>query len=287
MGNTARELSKRLLHLLPVQVLRDEFKSKDSAIDLIESVSGSRTTVEIKKFISQNQSYTRQNIYLFKLNKSFNRTSIKKDFPLDIEFENNQGAEFIFFCLPVVTFSVYLSNPTAKEEIKFLQPLTISINNKNLIIQYTKIESQMRFHFPLTREAKKNSEDNSEEITLQIILDYLGKNYSISANDINKGVKHLWDIDDIDCIKISNRDPDSTTTTVMDAEKTFKKRYPALYKKIILTPINSAIWKYLLQDNYLCEGFTADLTGGKISITKSAKFPNQVINVITKILTYN
>lgn len=68
---------------------------------------------------------------------------------------------------------------------------------------------------------------------------------------------------------------------------TFKDKYPEIYEKIILTPIGSAIWAYLLKDDYLCEGFTADLSKGFLSITKFPKLPNQVNNVITKILANN
>lgn len=285
MGNANRDLLKRLLHLLPVKIVKEGFEEKGSAVDIIEAITGNETVQTIKNFVAINQCYTRQNIYLYTLDKNFNRADIGNDFPLTIELENQQQGEF--FCLPKVVFSVYLSAPTDKEDLIFYQPVTIRVQKRNLVIHYTKLESNVKFHYPANREAKKNGEQNSEESTLKQIIEYFEQYYTVEVNDINKGIKHMWHVDSLDCHKISYRDPHSVTTTLMDGTLTFKKKYSKEYAKIIGVPINSAIWSYLLKDSYLCDGFTADLSAGKVSVTKFPNDSNQVNNVITTILANN
>ncbi|HMU10510.1 MAG TPA: hypothetical protein PKC54_10915 [Ferruginibacter sp.] len=285
--NTARDLLGRLLSLFPVKLLKSEFLETGNAEDVIDAITGNKTQKAIKDFVYANHDFTRQNIYLFTLNNNFNRGALPAKFPFPTEKDAAVNGEHIFFCLPQTTFSVYLSNPTDKEDLLFYQPVIIRVKNKHLIIQYTKLEKNVNAHYLPAREAKKASEDNSEEQTLAQILTFFEHAYTVTPNDINKGIKHLWHIDDLDCHKISWRNPHSISTETMDGTLTFKQKYPAEYKKIILTPISGSIWKYLLNDDYLCEGFTSDLTAGHISITRFPKLPNQVNNVITKILANN
>jgi hypothetical protein len=285
--NGKKKLMERLVHLFPVKVLKDFFNETGNADSVIDAIVSKRTDAVITDFVFSNYSSTRQTIYLFQLNKNFSRTIIDGTFPIKIVKESKSANQYTFLCLPQTEFSVYLSNPTSKADLFFLQPVLIIIENKSLSIIFTKLEKNVHTYFPSQREAKRASVKNDEEETLSNLLTFFRTHFSVLPTDFNKGIKYLWDKDDIDCHKIQWRRPHSTSTETMDGILTFKQKYPAEYKEIIKTQLSKSLWKYLLSDDYLCEGFTADPSHGEISITKFPKDPNQTKNVITKILANN
>jgi hypothetical protein len=287
MSNSNTDLLKRLLHLLPIQVVKDKYKMKGNAVDIINTVVGNIGAPALKKFVFENMAYTRQNVHIYSLGSFPPKSKLLNGFPLTIEIDQSNTSAHIFFCLPVVTFSVYLNNPVVVDDLKFYQPLIVKIEGKTMTITHTKLEADIKHHFHPNRDAKKNSESNSEEATRTEILDHIELITSIVPSDINKGVKHLWEKDELDCHKISYLNAHSTDSAVMNGALTFKQKYPKEYKELIKKPINSAIWKYLKNDDYLCQIFTADLSKGTISITRFPNTSDQVSNVISKILAHN
>ena len=285
--NGKRDLLKRVLHLFPAKILKEYWQESGNNESIIDTISASKSYLDILNFAFDQHNFTRQNIYIYDLNNNFHRASMKQNFPMKIEKEAAIGNEYNFFCLPLTDFSVYLSNPTTKENISFHQPVFITIINKLLIISYTKLEKNVNSYFPLTREPKKAGATNTEDETLKQLIAFFEQDYTVTPTDLNKGIKYLWHIDDIDCHKIQWRNPHSITTETMDGELTFKEKYPQEYLSIIKTRIENSIWKYLIKNDYLCEGFTCNPSLGQISITKFPITPNQVKNVFTKILAHN
>ena len=100
-------------------------------------------------------------------------------------------------------------------------------------------------------------------------------------------MKILWGDDEIDCHKIQWRDFASANIKTMNGALTFKQQFPDEYAKIIDEPIGKTTWKYLRDDELICERFTANPNLGHIGIPRFPKLPNQVNNVISKILTNN
>jgi hypothetical protein len=286
MANNARDLKKRLLHLFPVKTIKEFFQKKGGSEDIIEGLSNNPINPLID-FALQNYKYTRQNIFLFTIDHNFNRASIGADFPLTIEKETHIGNEYTFACFPKTTFSVYLSNPTDKEDLVFYQPVFIRCYGKNLVVHFTKMEKSIASYYNEQREAKKASVKNAQDIILKSIVDYFATNYTVVITDFNKGIKAIWAADDIDCHKIQSKNAHSVRVETMDGVLTYKVKYPLEYNAIILTPLRSAQWKYLRDDSYICDGFTADPGAGEISITSFPKHINQVTNVIDKILASN
>jgi hypothetical protein len=283
---TDRQLIKRLLKLYPIKITKDHFQITGNQDDVLEAVS-EKSAKQIKEFTFIHHSNTKQNIYLFNLVRKFSRDRMPDGFPFTIEKEDVVNGEYSFLCLPKVTYSVYLSNPTTKEDIDFLQPVIIRVKGTSLIVQYTKLKKDFHAYFSPDREPKKAKEINGESDTLAKLSTYFDENYGLEINDINAGVKHLWHKDLIDCFKIHRHNPWSVAVETMDGTLTFKEKYPDEYLKIILKPIGISIWKYLKDDDYFCEGLTIDPTEGFIGITSSPKLPNQVNNVINTIIDHN
>jgi hypothetical protein len=285
--NTNRDLLKRLLHLYPVTTVRDKFNVSGSADEVVEEITGNKTAAAIKSFAIEHLLLTKQNVYLFTLNRTFRTNQIGTDFPYSIEGARTHQGETQYLLLPKITYAVYLSDPTDKQEITFVQPVLMRFSGTRMIIHFTKLKKDVKSYFPMDRQPKLASADNDEEQTLSDIIAYLSDYYTVAATDINAGVKHLWDIDDIDCNKIQQRNPHSVRVETMDEQMTFKEKYHQEYQKIILTPLGKSIWKYLKDDDYFCPTFTLDPTLGQIGFSRFPSDVNQVENVINKILANN
>jgi len=286
MPNTERDLRKRLLHLLPVRVVKEHFDQTGSFEDISEHLSALPTRT-LMGFYFDNFNLSRQNIYLFELNKNFSRNSINQALPLTIHHEVSRGGMWYFSCYAKTEFSVYLDNPVALEALIFYQPIHITISGRKIAIAFTKLEKNVNSYFPQDRSARRSTVKNDQDILLKEILAHLSQTYSVSTLDFNKGIKGLWANDDIDCFKIQFKNPHSVRVETMDGTLTFKTKYPLEYAEIVGRPMGSAQWKYLRGDDYLCDTFTADPSKGEISITKFPENNNQIANVINKILASN
>lgn len=285
--NTGRDLMKRLLHLLPVQTIKSEYNLVGNAEDVIDVVIGSQTQTSIKNFIFNNYALTRQNIYIYDLSRNFSKQVFNSSiFPFSVENPRTVQGEFVFHCLPKTQFNVYLSNPIASEELHFFHPVTVRIANRRLIIHFTKLVKNVSHYFAGNRMAKKANQINTEEDILRLILEFFA-NYTPTSTDINRGVKYLWDIDDVDSYRIQWRKSFSSATEVMDGTMTFKEKYPPEYQQIVQSPLVKTVFKYLLDDDYLCKQFTTDPENGQISINQFSDNLNQVNNVVSKILANN
>ncbi|MGB8193107.1 MAG: hypothetical protein WCF67_14360 [Chitinophagaceae bacterium] len=285
--NTGRDLMKRLLHLLPVQSIKDEYHLTGNAEAIIENLTNNQTQTNLRNFIFRHSSITRQNVYIFELNKNFYRQGFNAaNFPFTVENPRTEQGQFVFHCLPRTIYHVYLSNPVITDELHFLHPVTVKITNRTLIIHFTKLVKNISHYYPEDRVARKSKQENTEEEILSRIKQFFAA-YNPQALDINVGVKHLWDIDDVDCYKIQWRRQFSSATEVMDGTLTFKERYPNDYQQIIQTPLVKTVFKCLRTDDYLCKEFTTDPENGLISTNQFADNINQVSNVISTILTNN
>jgi hypothetical protein len=285
--NTGRDLMKRLLHLLPVQKIKDEYELTGNGEDIIEQVTGNQTQIALKNFVLRNFAITRQNINLYELNAPFAHANFNaNNFPFSVENPRMENDSFIFHFFSKTVIQVYLSNPVVSDELHFLRPITIKIIGNRLIIHFTKLVKNISHYFPHERLARKVSEQNEEEDILDDVLAFFAA-YHPQPLDINVGVKHLWEINDVDCYKIQWRKAFSSATEVMDGTMTFKERYPAEYAQITQTPLVKTVFKYLLNDDYLCKEFTTDPENGQISINQFSQDSNQVNNFVSKILGNN
>src|SRR6187200_1055351 len=98
--NTAKDLMKRLLHLFPVATAKDTFDITGTADVVIEEITTHQTQAVIKSFAFANYPITRQNIYLYQLDKSFVQDDFDAEqFPLTVENSESSQAEFRIHCL--------------------------------------------------------------------------------------------------------------------------------------------------------------------------------------------
>jgi hypothetical protein len=284
--NSNRNLLKRLLRLFPIKIVKEYFNEAGNATDAIEAITGSHTPQQIKDFVKNSYLITRQHIYLFHLGQTFSQTQMA-DFPFKIEFESHLNGEHFYFCLPIIKYDITLYNPLAEDELKFLQPVIIKIKNRTVTIHFTKIEKTVSSYYALDRLAIRRSQTKNEIENIDKITNFLTDEFGLTKLDVNKGVKHLWDNDFIDGRKVQWRKNSSIATETMDEDFTFKEKYPIEYNVLTTQPLAKTLFKYLKDDDYLCSAFDSDPSSGHINIPKFPKNANQVIDVITEILTNN
>jgi len=288
--NSAKNLSQRLLKLYPVKALKEFFDpdTTTQAEQIPEIVNGHPFN-KIKNFALDNYNLTKQHIFLFKLNKKFVRSKFNSaGFPIPVDQELIQHGGHSFKFLHKVDFDTTVLNPYEQVTISFYQPIIFSFRNDDLIIQATILEKNMDSYFSIGRRVVDSIKQNGEGIVISDILDFVRKSgYQASSNDLNKGIKALWENKVIDSKYAKWKKDRSTTTEVMDEEYTLRDQYPEVYKALIKSPLNKMIFKYKLADQTLCNHFTVDPTGGTLNVTIYPETPNQIENVIREILSNN
>lgn len=287
--NSNKNLSKRLLNLFPSKVVKEHFRKDDKEKDSIEEIADKNSETNINSFAFNNLQYTKQHIYIYTLGKKFsNKKFDRQEFPLEIINERLDGNDFIFTCKGTVGFNVFVfvegGNPI-KNTMQFYQPITIHISDNHLIVKFTMLEKNINSYFE-NKKVILDTKSNDEEEILNQILQFF-TDHDIAICDINKGIKHLWDKDVIDSKFAKWKKNRSTTTEAMDEGHTLKNEYPEQYKSLMKSPLNKNIFKYLHADDEMVDHFTADPTIGQINIPLYPKNPNQINNVISKVLSNN
>lgn len=285
--NTNRDLLKRLLRLFPVKVVKDKFNLTGVSADIIEQITGRQEADQtVRDFAADNYTYTKQHIYLYQSDRQFLNGSMT-NFPLDVVKQANANGVRTYFCFATIEYSVILSNPLQNAQLRFFQPVMIRFIGDVIVIHFTKLEKNVATFFPADRNAIRTGQVSHEADTLEEIVTFLSNSYTLAPLDINRGIKHLWHNDWIDCRKVQWRRNNSIATEAMDEQYLYKQESPNEYADTITRPLVKTSFKYLEGDDYFCEDFDADPGNGHINIPKFPKDENQVLNVVREILTNN
>lgn len=285
--NTSQDLLKRLIKLFPVKILKEEFNLTSASDSLYDEIIQNKNESIIKDFAYLNINLTKQHIYIYELESDYNFSSFNSaNFPYTVIKQNRTANTLTIVISPIVDFNVVLSNPFEETTIKFHQPCIVTLKNRHLIFQTTILEKKIGAYFDSNRKVLDVVKENDETETIHQIIGYF-INYSPNICDLNRGIKNLWEHDKIDSKYARWKKNRSTTTEAMDEDYTLKSQYPDAYQSLISSPLNKTIFKYLEDDDFLPDHFTADPTNGELSIPLYPKNLNQVQNVINEILSNN
>jgi hypothetical protein len=297
--NSASELLERLLKLYPVKTLKEHFLNLDGTkqSEIIPEIVEKHPASVIEQFAFDNIGHTKQHVYIFRLNKKFDRASFKKtDFPIAIKsegkfdsdtFYKNKFTNYVFLCFPIIEYDVSLLNPLKQERVNFIQPTRVVVSGQNVVVQTTIMEKKLDSYFPEDRKVIDVIKLNGEDKFISQIFKFFEKDYYIQICDLNKGVKNLWENDVVDSRYAKFKKPKSTTTETMDEEYTLKAQYPEVYKQIMAGPMNKTVFRYLRGDDKFSRIFMVDPTQGELSMAIYPENPDQIWNVINEILAGN
>lgn len=126
--NTERNLSKRLLKLFPVKMLKEHYNSEHVSDELFDEVLNNNIKAVIDTFAYVNLEHTKQHIYIFDLATAVNGQNLNlAAFPLTIINQTITNNETSIVISPVVDFKVILANPFEEVILKFHQPFKIAL----------------------------------------------------------------------------------------------------------------------------------------------------------------
>jgi hypothetical protein len=287
--NDQTRLLHRLLRLYPIKVVKEFFNiTGNSQTAVIEDVINSNTPRSIKIFALEHFNHTKQHIYIYALDSGYSVRRFNQDeLPFDIIHETHLNSIRSFYSLPKVKFSVVLSNPVTEEEIHFYQPTCISFSGSYLIIQVTIMEKKIDTYFDPGRKLYEVNKLVDENDNIKEILEYLSNSYMVEVADLNRGIKLLWENDLIDSKHVKYKKSRSTATEAMDENYTLKTQYPEVYNDLVNSPLNRTVFKYLIDDELMCDHFSIDPINGQLSIPLYPGNNNQIWNVINEILANN
>ncbi|HEY1037761.1 MAG TPA: hypothetical protein VGF30_00070 [Bacteroidia bacterium] len=281
--NGHKQIVSRAIDLFPVKFVRDHFKGT------ITEIIQKHTAAELNSFIYSNLGSTKQHVYLFTSDKTYAAMAPdKRNLPAGIEVMTevalNNGMKWN--CKIDVEYKVILNNPIAEVSVKFDQPVSISFEDKHVIVQFTILERNIS-KIVENRSVIQSSRLVSEDIILNKIVEFLRTYCDLRINDVNKGIKKIWEEDLIDSVKVEYKKNKSTATESMDGSYTLKEQYPEVYKELLKGPIEKTVFKYIIDNENFPEHFTANPSYGELSFVLYPKNPNQVKNVIDKIISSN
>lgn len=285
--NTQRDISKRLLRLFPVKVLKEHFNSTNVSDELYNEILNGNTKPIIDSFCYVNLEHTKQHIYIYNIGQAPTTNNLNlNQFPVDIVHQTNLNGVTSITISPIVDFRVILTNPFEEKTLRFHQPIQIQLSNTHLIFYATILEKNMSNYFDQNRRVINADKVNDElSIIEQVFAHFAHLNPTIC--DINRGIKQLWANDLVDSKYAKWKKDRSTTTETMDENYTLKSQYPDVYQNLVNAPLRKMIFKYLRDDEALPDHFTVDPASGQISIPLFSKNANQNKNVVREILSNN
>lgn len=286
--NTDQDLFKRLLKLYPVKLVKEEFNPDETnQVEIIQEIVNNNSSDIIKKFAVDNHLNTKQHVYFYSLSSSFIRTAFNlNNLDLVLQEELFENSIYYFKFLPKIEYDVVLGSPFEETILNFIQPVTVCVSQKILIIHATIMEKNIDYYFG-DRKVYEANKTHGEDQIIQKIIEHFTNFFVVEPLDLNKGIKELWKNDVIDSKYAKWKKSHSTSTEQMDEEFTLKQKYPALYAELVTSPLNRTIFKNITDIDDICSHFTIDPTKGYLTITIYPGSLSQVNNVINKILANN
>lgn len=288
--NTETDLVRRLLRTFPVKVIKEHFNiAGESQEEAINSIVQNNSSAAIKDFSFSHFNYSKQHIYVYQFGNRHQLAQIdQSQFPHQIVKQSITANKQLVFCLVKVTFKVIVNHGGSINEVdlKFYQPLQIEISSRYLLFRFSVLESKLTPYFP----QRANLYSPTKVVDEKSLIDQILTDFATSAPfkaDLNKGVKALWDQDIIDSKEVKFKKPKSVSRETMDEDKLVKVEYPAVYAELMRSPLNKTIFKYLPDNDDLCNHFTCDPTNGEITVPLYSKDTAQIDNTINEILTKN
>ena len=284
--NTPEKLNERLLSLYPVALLRSYFEPEQRGKeDVVEELVAKTTQTQINEFVASQMGCTKQHVYLLEPPAG---GELPNDFQLGVAsaeiVQAPHGNDEIIYALKV-SYEVTLRDPPEQLEIQtlqFKQPLSISVWPSAVVVRFTMLEKDLRFHFRERRPAVA-APSTSEESVLAMIRSQL----ACEPMDINAGIKTLWNADVIDAIHLRYKRDLSTSTETMDEEHTLKAEYQDRYEEAMEAPLLRSAFRFMDTTSTSVKHFSTDPTAGSVTFSSYTDDPGHTENVLREIVANN
>jgi len=283
--NSQTEINKRLLKSFSVNALKEVFNltgSTERQEGLLQVITSSNSEDIIYDEIFKHFSLLKQHIYLYEFKGAFNDNWLDKH-PNIFSKVAVSKSNYIYNLLIPVTYEAYNKSLGVNVEFKFLVPVQI-IRKKTILIFHINI-LERDISTITTDKILGATRDLNDAKILDDIIKYANP-IQVFRYDLNRGIKYLWENDEIDALKVKFKNAKSISHEVMDEQNLVKKEYPAKYKELIKQPLHQTTFRVLIQQN-LVHYFTVDATLGTFNFYVYPKHLNGINDLIDLVLKNN
>lgn len=282
--NSRIEIIKRLLQGFSVKYLREIFNIDGSIRaqnDIIYNILKGNDEATILKIIFKNYDLLKQYIYFFDIQGKIPDNLLEKHpflHKIEKKSKNNKVFEFLF----KEDYGILNVDTGKVQNISFLRPVVVEMKGLQAIVSVNILERDLSSIIK-AKAIYVNRKSNENHIIESIST--FDKTVFFIKRDLNKGIKYLWENDYIDAYKVKFKKTKSTSSEVMDETHLVKAQIPELYTEIMKSPLDSTVFKYLKNDDFV-KHFTANPREGFISFNT---FPTskEGIKSIVKLIIQN
>lgn len=274
----------RLLNLYPVSSLKSKWPQQRKKGELLAWVVEHADRKEIREFLSEYLSCCKQHVYLFSHENDVQNLPRFRIPDAEKVSESQVNDAQVLLYIAEVEFHVVFTNPLGEDRIKFLWPIRLEFTREHLVVRFVMMEKNVRTYFPNAVSSRTVGRSLSEPAILRHLKDVL---IELKPLDINKGIKHFWDIDRIDSTKMKYRKSKSMTTETMDAGSGIKKTYPADYKELIKKPLHDGTFKMAENVESSIDGFLSNPTFGYLGFSSYSEHQGDTETFVTEIIRNN
>lgn len=283
--NSDLEISKRLLRAFSVESLKEIFnltESKERQSNLLSLILSSNSSTIINNKIFENFSLLKQHVYVYEFSGSLNQNWLDNH-PSYKSTQLIDRNNCIFNLLIPVTFQGFNKTKGVMEDFIFRLPVQIYRKRNILIFHINILERDLA---AITTDKIIGASKDIKDIDILDDLVSYAQPTILIKYDLNKGIKELWHIDEIDALKVKYKNSKSTSQEIMDEDNMIKKEMPALYISLITKPLNTTTFRILKQTN-LMHFFNIDPSRGFFSFTIFPKHLNGTNDLIDLVLKNN
>ena len=282
--NTSEDLLDRLIKGFSVSSLKNVYnleESKGRQYELIRYIIKNNSEQSIKDVFFDNFSLLKQHVYVYDGHGVFMDGWLDKH-PSLYSTQKVSKSEIIYNFLFLTTFSFYNMSKGVPQNLEFYNPVQIIQKGNKLIIHINILERDLKSIVDdIITTANRDFNDLK---ILESIMEFLPQTIYLSPLDVNRGIKTLWDEDEIDALRVKFTNSKSISSDSMHERLLVKRDYPDKYKEIIEAPLSSTSFEVLIKDD-LIRFFSTDPSRGTFNFVQ---FPtvrygiNELINLVLK-----
>lgn len=282
--NSESQITTRILQAFSVNDLKEIFNvdssfrmQKDAIYNVLKGNDGNT----IMKLLFKNFSLLKQHIYFYEMQGRV-ATDLFDNHPFLHHVEVKARGHKIYYFLFSEQYGIFNIDINKIQNISFHRPVKVEIKGNKAIISINILERDLSSILK-AKTINVNRKSNDNDILNSLITFY--KEIFFIKEDLNKGIKFLWNNDFIDAYKVKYKKTISTSSETMDEDNLVKKQMPELYDEIMKSPLDTTVFKYLKSDEYI-KHFTAIPRDGIISFNT---FPTSKdgINAIVNLIVQN
>ena len=283
--NSRESLGMRLLTLQPVELLRAEYGETGVGRNLLRRIVRHNPHDDVVENFFRNFGYCKQHVYILRHNTPL--TNVPKGFLTDkirhhnIARDQSSRYESEYLIEMNYQFLEVVNNSNSDKFLKHYWPVKIVLTPNMIQVRVVIMEKSMRNSSNLIFRGR----DLEEERIVSQVCSNTNVTEPNRVVDLTRGIKYLWENNDIDSLKVEHKNSSSVDTARMDTGLTYKQSYPEEYERIKTQPLKKMFFQGL--NPQLPLKFTCDPEYGYLGVMTYQSDNEFVDRLIDQIIAHN